>query len=1322
MKTLTQIAIFMFAVCTTGLSQTTQMNNWYIAPNRINMTVPNPFPAAISPAIGSTTAATALHVANGFYDNTSTGDLLFYIADGTVYDYNNTKIGAIPNGGAEIAVVPFGNNDYCHKKFNIFTTAGGLIYPVALWKTVLDMNSYSLSSLPIDSVPFGSEFGAIAVGKVIDTANNRYLYFLGGSGFINTTGGLIKKLIIHNDGSVSSSVPVYPTSANPNYNAGGEVFSKELELSPDGKWLAWASYALVTHQSGPQYRYHLIELDGSGDYINNSYKKFNIPNYSGNNISGFRGVEFFQPANATKLFMGAGTDGVFYINLPWSNWSNYPTPPPSTDFTRVVNSNTPNNFGFSQIELAHSNNGFMYAVADPGSITNNVGAFNPYANTPQILPSPNSFPLSNPPYDLYNLGGVNPNSTMYTLPDQIDGQDYSLITSSPIPHVITTNTINFPDNSSINQNATWSYGATNNPLGASTPIYVLNELRVKQNSNLTINGMMFKFSPNAKVIIEPGSTLTLDGGAVLTSDYLEDPCLIPYTWQGVEVWGNQNNQSQNIVPSVVGKLIVNNATIEYAVCGARAQRNYGSYVNLHRGGIIIATAGAKFKNCLMDVEFLPYQNIYNGIEYSNKSYFAGATFENNIKYVFQATPIHAHIDGCFGIRFVNCDFINFNSQAIFDMLSMGIKSLNANYTVSDGCTFLNLFHAIDAKRTAGNNSITVLGSTFTNNQTGIYVYNINNLKLQSNYFYIGNNFKTGANVQLGISTIFCSGFTIEENHFFRSNPNIATVFKYGISTNSCGQSANQIYKNYFTDMSIGNYSTGINRNPIDTRLTGLQYLCNENTSNDNFDFFISGKGSPFSGIRLLQGTSKISAGNIFSYTGLTGTFTDINNVTAVALSYYFDQSKAPQYYNSQVAPILAAFSNTCPSHICQNCNDLLTNGEIQQMTDSYDSSETAFLNLLYSYNQLLDGGNTNILLNQIQQSWSSNAVDLRDHLMGISPYVSADALREAAGQDIMPPAMLLMVCLANPDATRDEALLEFMQYSIVNSLSQYMVDLIRASWDDGTPRTAIENMLADYNSQMAVISDRLLSDLYAKMTLDMDSIIIGDTTDYSRQIIYWLTRAQTLTAKYDLIENYLAANELTSAELVLSSIPVDFTLSDDQQNAYNDYCYFYSFRNQLQQDSSDLSMLDSTQINQLMSFVQGELSFAKGMAQNALCFYYGMCREDDYSTEEASNRIRYHGNTPKSINTNTTAMNVRIEVVPNPASQTTTFNYFIPTIKEQIVLSVFDMSGKELKQFTVSDKQGTIKWDLGNVGSGLYYYTVKDGETKIAKGKITVKK
>ena len=133
--------------------------------------------------------------------------------------------------------------------------------------------------------------------------------------------------------------------------------------------------------------------------------------------------------------------------------------------------------------------------------------------------------------------------------------------------------------------------------------------------------MTFKFSPDAKVIVEPGSTLTLKDGTLLTSNYMGDPCNVAYTWQGVEVWGSQSNQSQNIMPLAVGKLIMNNSTIEYAICGVRAQKFYNPAVNLHRGGIIVATTGATFKNCIMDVEFLPYVNLYNGKNYGNRSYF-----------------------------------------------------------------------------------------------------------------------------------------------------------------------------------------------------------------------------------------------------------------------------------------------------------------------------------------------------------------------------------------------------------------------------------------------------------------------------------------------------------------------------------------------------------------------------------------------------------------------------------------------------------------------------------------------------------------------------
>ena len=454
MKKLFLFVALMLAICTTVLSQT-QMNNWYIGPKKIDMTVSSPVPATINPAYGSTFAATATHIANGFYDNytsaTVHGNLIFYIADGTVYDYNNTAIGNIPNGGAEVAIVPFGTNSSvpCQRKYNLFSTAGGITSPVGLWQTELDMNSYSLSTpVQIDGVSFGTEFGALAVSKTYGAALDRYLYFMGGSGTINSTAGQINKLIIHNNGTVSTSVPLYP---NPgigvsNSNAGGEVFTKELELSPDGKWLAWASFAQVNNPFGTQSRYHFLALNGNGDLdiakygTVNVYQKFNITGANYNvDSSGFRGIEFYKDASGTKLFMGAGTDGI------------YSTPvaiPFTSAFTQVSGSNNANlslSFGFSQIELA--NNGYMYASSLSGGGGNNIGAFLPSSVAPQIL-SANSFPFANPPGSSWLSAGL------YTLPDQIDGQNYTTIVPQPLVQVATTNNFNFNTGT-----ATWMSGA-----------------------------------------------------------------------------------------------------------------------------------------------------------------------------------------------------------------------------------------------------------------------------------------------------------------------------------------------------------------------------------------------------------------------------------------------------------------------------------------------------------------------------------------------------------------------------------------------------------------------------------------------------------------------------------------------------------------------------------------------------------------------------------------------------------------------------------------------------------------------------------------------
>jgi hypothetical protein len=80
--------------------------------------------------------------------------------------------------------------------------------------------------------------------------------------------GQIHKVIVNNDGTVTVPVntsQIYPTT--PLDNDGARIFSRELELSADGKWLAWASYAKGNYGGGfpTQHRYHYLALDGNGD-------------------------------------------------------------------------------------------------------------------------------------------------------------------------------------------------------------------------------------------------------------------------------------------------------------------------------------------------------------------------------------------------------------------------------------------------------------------------------------------------------------------------------------------------------------------------------------------------------------------------------------------------------------------------------------------------------------------------------------------------------------------------------------------------------------------------------------------------------------------------------------------------------------------------------------------------------------------------------------------------------------------------------------------------------------------------------------------------
>jgi hypothetical protein len=934
MKKYTLIFVTIMTISSSTL-YSQQLKNWYIGPNGIDMSIAigSPVPVPLAPAFGTVLGKVSTNVANGYYDDI--GNLLFYIADQKIYDFNNEELGFINNNGAEISIVPFDNNDQCNRKFNVFYSNGGFADASSLWRAVVDMNSFSVSTYLVDTINFrgipSTEFGAIAVGKVI--SNVRNLYFLAGPGTLNSKEGAIKKVIINNDGSVVPAGRIYPTITEQNLNAGGELFTRELEISPDGKWLGWASFEQVNPPGySAQYRYHFLELNNIGNYISSSYGQFNHPSILGNNVKGFRGVEFYLGSNGLYFFVGAGSNGIYSIKFPVN------IPPTSLNFNHVFGSDP--DLGYSQIELA--NNSFMYVSS--GLSAFNIAAFNTIS--PLAIQPSKSFSLINPAPPSTSFGGF----TLYTLPDQIDGQDYSLITPAAVAPFVTYNTLTFPLSGGSGQSATWTYGS--NPVNnATSPIHVIHELRIKQNSTVTIKGMTFKFSPEAKVIIEEGSTLILDElsgtPTIFTSNTLTDHCQVNYSWQGVEVWGTSNlSQIPPLAPALFkqGKLVVKNySRIENANWGGRAWKPIFPIpaTITSSGGIIQVSSYGEFRNCKVDVEFKPYQNIFAGIKRANKSAFTFAKFTNSFsQYPFSTAPEHVIVEGCNGIRFTDCEFLHDGSQGMFDLQSKGIKSLNSNFVVTRN-TFENLYRGIDAKRTTGTTTFSVYHSTFIDNQTGISASGINRITLQKNNFNIGGNLKTGATTQVGMSLAACSGYIIEENEFFLSTSQVPSISKWGIITNSSGSAPNQIYKNTFTDINFGNVSQGVNRNNSISNATGLQYLCNVNASNDNYDFYISNKGGSNVGIATSQGNPTYPAQNSFSLSGPL--FSDFNNTTSNPINYYW-QSIPPTYFNAPLVNLIStASTNSCPSHICPPPCDiarLLSSLEVAQFSSMYDSAET----------------------------------------------------------------------------------------------------------------------------------------------------------------------------------------------------------------------------------------------------------------------------------------------------------------------------------------------------------------------------------------------
>lgn len=67
-------------------------------------------------------------------------------------------------------------------------------------------------------------------------------------------------------------------------------------------------------------------------------------------------------------------------------------------------------------------------------------------------------------------------------------------------------------------------------------------------------------------------------------------------------------------------------------------------------------------------------------------------------------------------------------------------------------------------------------------------------------------------------------------------------------------------------------------------------------------------------------------------------------------------------------------------------------------------------------------------------------------------------------------------------------------------------------------------------------------------------------------------------------------------------------------------------------------------------------------------------------------------------------------IYPNPATDYVTFEYRLPEYTTSAIITVVDMTGKQILAVPINTTEGQYLWDTRKIGNGFYFISLKDNE------------
>ncbi len=850
---------------------------------------------------------------------------------------------------------------------------------------------------------------------------------------------------------------------------------------------------------------------------------------------------------------------------------------------------------------------------------------------------------------------------------------------------------------------TWDCQKNNTPLVINggnvywTDLRVLDRDVIVQSGNLYINCEV-RFVNDCKITLQSGASLSINGGKLTN--------LCGGQWAGIESQGN---------------VTIDNSTIEHALTAVSRQAGYFRATN------------TIFENNMRDIEYLdkptfPITDIHKNCTFRVTNSYRGSIIRSRV------TMWNSR-----GIFFNGCDFINqhtnpyqlswnlqYDWQGIYAVGS-GFE-VNKNTDNNKKCTFTNFSTGIRVAYIGTSEVVNIIHSDFNQNDNGVISEAVPNIYIKDNKFNVNwyNSFPHSSWYSTGLYINTGSGFTVRNNEFTGFG-NGGGQYTFGTLISETGESDNLIEGNKYANLYVSNRVLFKNTNNSSSNPMGLQLFCS-NHSGNVYDHTIEGYGNSDAGIRLKQGSADDPDGNQFSNNSIgPDIWTDTQGFERfyqdlLALPRSLALPYDPHIFMQTLSPNQASCSPFMTIMGAQQNMDLaaltsdsiyatkLTEAAITELTNAFETTDAALKAAKTQHSNLIDGGNSNGLLNNIRSRWNRDTAVLRSNLLAQSPNLSTTVLLATAQLGVLKKQALMQLFLANPSACREPKFIKTLKQDLPTLLTDADIQLLSIASVNRSNRYDLEEKINTHSSNRAEIGKLLINHYLTHPDAN------------KQQLRYWWGRLGSRHALYNLAETYITDPQSNRYEAEMRQLNSDLADSEDYVKENQDYIELYSIKSKILKSGRDLRHLNESEIASLRRIANNARADAAVQANNILCFAIGECRQFDIPRLAVNSRFGQRIILNNDALTNSKIKENVFRVYPNPTSGSLTIDFNSQNPFTEGVVSLIDLTGKTILSQKIANNQERIIWQTEQLKLGLYFVIAKVDNQVVYQTKVSIQK